>query len=210
MRVRIISPAPVSKTKARAISGTMKTLCSRCLVPLNPRPPSFKVLCKSCCEILSAGARPNKTPAIKDVPRVNSNTRASRPISLARASFCGNKLKAPSDPHTSNPVRLKEQAVAHLVSKFKLHGLIILRTQILGRVNDSPIFARYNGHEATVRVMECGVSTALFFVCRACSSHNARHTKARPRERISGPHDLMQEGELAYWPKVMTPRVPLP
>ena len=34
-----------------------------------------------------------------------------------------------------------------------------------------------------------GVSTALFSVCRACSSHNARHTKARPGERISGPHD---------------------
>ena len=57
-----------------------------------------------------------------------------------------------------------------------------------------------------MRVMECGVSTVLFFDVSSMLGTQRRG----PENGSLGLTILMQEGELSYWPKVMTPKVQLP
>src|SRR2546429_301045 len=60
-RLRSVRPAPTKSTTASASSSTTKTACVRCRAPLEPRPPSFKVLFWSGDAVFRAGARPKST-----------------------------------------------------------------------------------------------------------------------------------------------------
>ena len=92
-RLRIINPAPASRTRASAISTATKTLCVRCREPLDPRPPSFNVSPRLERASLSAGASPKKIPTSSATPRVKSRTCRSTPISFTRGSAAGREFK---------------------------------------------------------------------------------------------------------------------
>ena len=87
--VRIINPAPISRTSASAISAATSAPCVRWRVPLPPRPPSFKVPCRSRRAVLSAGVNPKKSPASNDSAAAKIKTRPSTPTSSARGSVAG-------------------------------------------------------------------------------------------------------------------------
>ena len=72
-----------------AISAATRTLCKRCLAPLEPRPPSFSVSFNFGRRSFSAGASPNSIPVSTDNPAVKPSTCQSIPISSARGNASG-------------------------------------------------------------------------------------------------------------------------
>ena len=98
-RLRSVRPAPTKSTTASASSSTTKTACVRCRAPLEPRPPSFKVLFWSGDAVFRAGARPKSTPATMETASVKSRTRESTRTSFALGSACGRAPNHACVPH---------------------------------------------------------------------------------------------------------------
>ena len=88
---RIISPQPISNTRAIASSPATKTRRKLCAPELEVVEPevSFNESCKFFTTTENIGARPKSTPVKTVANTVNSKTRKSMPISPARI-VCGN------------------------------------------------------------------------------------------------------------------------
>ena len=78
-KVLIMRPAPISSTRARAISATTSVprIRLRRLFPVSPRLPSFNVSLTSSRDAPKAGANPAIIPTASDRNRVNASTVAS-------------------------------------------------------------------------------------------------------------------------------------
>ena len=100
-RLRMVNPAPISRTRASAISTTTNTLCARWRVPLAPRPPCLSSSWRSGCEVFSAGVRPKRTPASREMAAVKTSTRASSPTCSARGRAAGSIRSAARVPHAA-------------------------------------------------------------------------------------------------------------
>ena len=116
-RLRSVSPAPISRTSASAISTTTKTPCAPFRAPLAPRPPSFKLSCTFVREIFSAGARPKRIPASRAIDVVKSSTRRSMPTSPARGKVSGSAFRAacvpqPASSKPSAPPRIPNKTLS--------------------------------------------------------------------------------------------------
>jgi hypothetical protein len=92
-KLRSISPAPISRTNASAISQTTRAFRTRCdwrpAVPL--RPPSFRLSLTSPRENRQAGRSPDSIPVTIDNTPVKSSARMSTPSSLWRGMDPGGR-----------------------------------------------------------------------------------------------------------------------
>src|SRR5882724_9258572 len=94
VKVRIISPAPTSKTSASAISAATSARCTRWRVPLPPRPPSLRARCAVAFVVLNAGISPKQIPASNEIAAAKIRTRPSIPASEERGSVIGSTRNA--------------------------------------------------------------------------------------------------------------------
>ena len=78
MKLRIMKPAPASKTSVSARSPTMRALAQRrARIPPPERPPSFKTSLTSVFETCSAGASPKMTAVSTQTTARKTNTTGS-------------------------------------------------------------------------------------------------------------------------------------
>ena len=116
-KLRISRPAPIRSTTESAISEItsmrrkFRPRPQTLPAPAEPRPASFRVLCKSICVARQAGARPKRIPEKTQSATVNSKASPSTPIEASRGTLFGpstctqcthtNENKIPSAPPPS-------------------------------------------------------------------------------------------------------------